>query len=105
MVSYYTDPEAGDTKIKLWEVSATDPYPDISTEPQDQINEIDEITPIWEGGKRLQLRSADSRKIFTYIDIDNDAAVDESTDDLYDMLGELVGFNDDSSDLIAPYLG
>jgi type IV pilus assembly protein PilY1 len=105
IVNYYTDPATGDTKLKVWNVSTTVPYPDTSTVPQDAIKGIDEITPIWEGAKRLSLRSANDRKIFTYIDLDNDSTIDESTDNPFDILGEVVNLKTDASDLIAPYLG
>ena len=106
IVSYFLDPLTGDTKIKRWNVSSTTPYPDTITVPNDEVLELNEITPIWEGAKRLAVGDPDLRNIFTFIDIDGDGIVDESTNDPDDVNGEIVTFKDtETASLIKPYLG
>lgn len=96
IVSYYLDPNTDETRVKVWHVSGTDPYPDTSSEAADAMLDLDEIKPLWEGGKGLALRDPDDRNIFTYIDKDDDDVV---------AAGEVVTFNSTNKDYISPYLG
>lgn len=105
VVTYFLDSATGDTKIKRWEVDSATPYPDVESTPPDQELELNEITPVWEAGSILAQRNADDRKIFTYIDKDEDGAVDESTDDPFDVSGEVVKFHSDCDSILKPYLG
>jgi type IV pilus assembly protein PilY1 len=58
--------------------------------------DLENINPIWEVGKVLADRDADTRNIYTYIDTDNDYAVDT---------GEWIAFNAANESAIKPYLG
>jgi len=106
IVTYFVDSETGDTMIKRFAVSADIPYPDLkSTSSASEVRALDGIDPLWEAGKVLHLRSANNRKIFTYIDKNKDGVVDESTYNNYDSSGEVVKFDIDSATSIKPYLG
>lgn len=106
IIRYFTDEDTGNTKVNRWDVSEDTPYPDMSEEDPVEL-EIDDITPIWEGAEMLADRDPDDRKIFTYIDIDDDHAVSDS--DPFDTSGEVIAFSAasscDASSLIGPYLG
>ena len=104
VITYFVDSSSGDTKIKRFAVSAADPYPDVETDPYDTI-ELNEITAVWQAGRRLAERDADERKIFTYIDKDDDDVVDEASADPFDDSGEVVRFHTGSAAAISPYLG
>jgi len=104
VISYFLDSGSGDTKIKRFDVSAATPYPDTETAAYEEL-ELDEISPLWEAGSLLAQRSADDRKIFTYIDRDEDDVPDEGTDDPFDDSGEVVRFHTGAASAIKPYLG
>jgi type IV pilus assembly protein PilY1 len=57
---------------------------------------MDEAIPIFETGRQLAAMDPDDRNIFTFIDTDEDGAVDS---------GEVIGFNSTNSSSLAPYLG
>lgn len=105
IVSYYLDPGSNETRVKLWYISVGNEYPDTSTVTQDEIRDMDEISPLWEGGKMLAERDPVDRSIFTYIDKDDDDVVDETTYNNLDTSGEMVTFDSTTEDLISPYLG
>ncbi|HBN26509.1 MAG TPA: hypothetical protein DD405_03455, partial [Desulfobacteraceae bacterium] len=96
-------PAADETLIKVFDVSPADPFPDLDTAPN-ILKSMDNINPVWDAGKLLAARSPDNRKIFTFIDKDNDGTVDESTDDPFDAAGEVIRFQTDAAPL-KPYLG
>jgi type IV pilus assembly protein PilY1 len=111
VITYFVDPGSGDTRIKRFGVSAADPYPDLQSAAYTLLD-LDQMSPIWEAGKRLAQRLPIERNIFTFIDQDGDGLVDESAhDDPFDKFGEVVGFdtiNDTCSagkNCIKPYLG
>jgi len=104
VVTFFLDPGTGDTGIKRFDVSATTPYPDVESAAYEVVK-LNGITPLWEAGTILAQRSADGRKIFTYIDTDGDGAIDESTNDPFDDTGEVVRFHTGSASQIKPYLG
>lgn len=104
VITYFVESSSGDTKIKRFAVSAGDPYPDVDTDPYETV-ELDEITAVWQAGRRLAERDADDRKIFTYIDKDDDDVVDEASADPFDDSGEVVRFHTGSATEIRPYLG
>jgi len=95
IISYFTEEETGDTRVKLWHVSEDTPYPDIRTVTRDLELDIDDIKPIWEGAKKLSERTPDSREIFTYLDVGDGIAGN----------GDVFEFNSDQSSTIMPYLG
>jgi len=102
---YFMDEGSGDVKVKKFSVSASNPYPDIESDDNYVIMGLDEIYPLWEAGSLLSERDANDRKIFTYIDKDNDGLVDDSTGDPFDTSGEVIRFHTDAMSSIKPYLG
>jgi type IV pilus assembly protein PilY1 len=111
VVEYFLDPESGDTKLKRFDVSAGDPYPDKENDIY-EILDLDDITPLWEAGSQLEQMTAAERKIFTFIDKDEDGEVDESSQkDHFDKFGEVVGFDNVKDtcsvgkNCLTPYLG
>ena len=106
VIQFFFDEATGDTKIRRYAVSDSNPYPDLESDPYVEIL-LDDIEPIWEAGSRLAQRSASDRKIFTYLDKDQDGVVDEPSgdNDPFDDDGEVVRFHTDSASAIKPYLG
>jgi len=104
VISYFVDTGTGDTKIKRFTVSQSNPYPDVESDPYEVV-ELSDINPIWEAGKLLADRSPSDRKIFTYVDKNKNSHVDESTDDPFDQNGEVVSFTSASASILKPYLG
>ncbi|CAN2040574.1 type IV pilus assembly protein PilY1 [Candidatus Magnetomoraceae bacterium gMMP-15] len=102
IIKYFIDEISGNTRIKKYSVSQSNPYPD----ENDTYVELglSEITPILEAGQVLSERSADDRKIFTFIDKDDDKQIDESSDP-FDTNDEIIKFHIDSTSYIKPYLG
>lgn len=73
-----------------------------------KLNETDEdlrLKPIFEVGQRLSEKDPNSRRIFTFIDKDDDGAVDELANDPFDVSEELITFDTGTSETIKPYLG
>ena len=103
VIVHFSD-ASGDTKIKRFNVSSGSEYPDTSG-TADETVEIDAISAIWEAGELLAERSAAERKIFTYIDKDNDDVVDEAGNNPFDDSDEVVRFHTASAAAIKPYLG
>jgi type IV pilus assembly protein PilY1 len=109
VVTYFVDPASGDTKIKRFNVSASDPYPDQTSAPYELLD-LNEIYPLWEAGSLLAQKSPTDRKIFTFIDKDANGLVTDTPSDPFDPNGEVVNF-DISTDscngenCIGPYLG
>jgi type IV pilus assembly protein PilY1 len=106
-LKFFLDPETGDTMLKRFDAA---PVPDFNG--TFEVVKLDEIVPLWEAGSNLASRSASSRKIFTFVDINGDGLVDESVhDDPFDKFGEVLGFdtiNDNcgtGKNCIRPYLG
>jgi type IV pilus assembly protein PilY1 len=104
VITYFLDTATGDTKIKRFSVSHVDPYPDVDSDPY-EVLELHEIIPLWEAGSLLAQRSANDRKVFTYIDKDQDGIVDETANNPFNDSGEVVKFHTDSASSIKPYLG
>ncbi|MEJ2157509.1 MAG: PilC/PilY family type IV pilus protein [Desulfobacteraceae bacterium] len=73
-----------------------------------KLNETDpalKLKPIFEVGSRLSQKNPNTRKIFTFIDQDNDGMADEVTNDPFDTAGELITFDTGTGTAIKPYLG
>ncbi|MDL2275072.1 hypothetical protein LJC22_02980 [Desulfosarcina sp. OttesenSCG-928-G10] len=77
---------------------------------------FDEIRPIFEVGEKLHQRTAESRKIFTFVDENWTRAQGPSgkhpgqvanpfDDDPFDSAGEVIAFHPDNLDAIRPFLG
>ncbi len=103
IVRYFSDPGTGDTKVKMYDVSEDAPYP-AEDEDYEEV-ELEDIVPIWEAGRVLHQMAPNDRKIFTYLDMDNDQIADEGVADPFDSNGEVVRFHEDLAHLIKPYLG
>ena len=104
ILSYFLDPATGNTKIKRFDVTVDNPYPDQETAPY-EVLAPDEINPLWEAGSLLSLRNAADRKIFTYIDKNGNGIVDDGAYDPLDRNGEVIRFHADNSPGIRPFLG
>jgi type IV pilus assembly protein PilY1 len=96
--------------VRKFTVDATNPYPD--TDAADCLISgtcleaaIEDINPIFEAGELLAARDADERRIFTYIDKNNDKVLDEATYNSFDANGEVVTFDTSLAMQIKPYLG
>jgi type IV pilus assembly protein PilY1 len=93
IVKLVFDPVAGQTRVERYPDSDGDGTAD-STTPS-EIVPLDQIKPIWEGGKELALRSASSRQIYTWVDENNDGQVGGS---------EFKSFDAGQASLLRPYL-
>ncbi|MBN2106635.1 MAG: hypothetical protein JW832_04355 [Deltaproteobacteria bacterium] len=101
VVSYYFDQGNSETRVKRYEVSASNPYPDKATATSDNIS-LEELgaTAIWEAGRLLSSRNADERKIYTYV---GDGAAMASP--LAFGSGSCVEFSSANMAAIQPFLG
>jgi type IV pilus assembly protein PilY1 len=104
VISYYLDPATGDTRIRRYSVSADKPYPDFAADSYEVLG-LDDVTAIWEAGKRLAAKNPNDRKIFTYLDKNKNKRIDEASYNPLDDSGELVRFHTASAAAIKPYLG
>jgi type IV pilus assembly protein PilY1 len=93
VVRYFVDTD-GVTKVMRFAVSPEHPFPDVLNDPPTIIT-MDQVEVVWEAGARLASRSAGDRKIYTFLDLDNDQTVDAS---------ERVVFNQASASSIQPFL-
>ena len=128
-VHHNYDPRNGnsaDCRLNLF--SAT--CPDLTSASNYETVALDEILPIFEAGEKLRQRSADTRKIFTFIDGNGvndddpviDTRIDESgeeeiaaykwvgrvldpADDPFDSSGEVITFSETNWQAIKPFLG
>ncbi|UCE83704.1 MAG: hypothetical protein JSV47_04060, partial [Deltaproteobacteria bacterium] len=73
IVTFNYDQTSGETLFKRRQVSATDIY---GTQSTPTTHLLPELSPLWEAGDLLASRSADSRTIYTFVDLDNDGEVD-----------------------------
>ena len=109
IIEYFQDPLSGDTKVRRFEVSAGNEYPDMDPDDGDGLDDnevvsLEEVSAIFEAGKILHQRDPSERKIFTYLDRDGEGDVDDSGD-IFDGTGELIKFHVDTADDLKPYLG
>lgn len=102
VVQTFTDPSTGATRVRRYDVSSSDPYPDENSTYE--IIQLQDIDSLWEAGKILSATLPSERDIFTYLDRDGDNATDDNSGK-FDQTGEVVEFHTDSDSLIAPYLG
>lgn len=96
----------GETKVEKYLVSAETPYPDLSAVTANEtvaLSDMSAFTPLWEAGEKLGKRDASDRKIFTYIDKDENHQV-PSGENPFDNSGEVIEFTTANTD-IKPYLG
>jgi type IV pilus assembly protein PilY1 len=104
VITYYTDPSNGDTRVKKFHVSSTNLFPDTSANP-DETAALNQVSALWEAGKNLWLRSAAGRRIFTFIDKNANGVVDEPLVGFFDTNGEAVSFEEASAPALKPYFG
>ena len=111
IVTYYSDATTSDTLIYRYTNHYLYSHPldcDGEGDPGDYVYEtlaLEDISPIWEVGKVLADRSPGTRRIFTFIDTDNDQTMDEDPYGSFDSDGEVIGFKLSNADAIKPYLG
>ncbi|MBI5327112.1 MAG: hypothetical protein HZB80_02300 [Deltaproteobacteria bacterium] len=63
---------------------------------------IDDVAALWEAGEKLAMRDKGTRNIYTWIDSDNDGAVDNG--DFGSPAGEAMLFASANASLLQPYL-
>jgi type IV pilus assembly protein PilY1 len=66
---------------------------------------LDDVKPLFEVGKVLAETDPSDRKIFTFVDLDENQVVEDADGDNYNDSGELIRFTTDNSTVLAPYLG
>jgi len=72
IVTFFFDEPNGETKFTRRTVSSSDQYGVLST-PTTHV--LSELSPLWEAGGKLATRSAASRTIYTFVDLNGDGAV------------------------------
>ncbi len=87
IVTFSYDETSGETLFKRTQVSPTDIY---GTQFTPTTHLLPELNPLWEAGDILASRTAVSRNIYTFVDLDNDREVDgkQGVDK-----GEFINFN------------
>jgi type IV pilus assembly protein PilY1 len=73
IVTFFYDESSGETLFKRRLVSGTDTY---GTQSTPTTHMLTELSPLWEAGNLLATRSADSRTIYTFVDLDLEGDVD-----------------------------
>jgi hypothetical protein len=76
VITYYTDPSNGDTRVKVFHATYSNPFPNTGADPNEMVA-LNEVHALWEAVSRLASRTAESRKIFTFIDKNANYALDE----------------------------
>lgn len=92
IIKHVTDAD-GNTVIERYPVTGADPYGETALP---ETVPMTEIKPLWEAGKLLAKRDAADRTIYTFIDKDNDTAVDT---------GEFIEFATANAAALRPYFG
>jgi type IV pilus assembly protein PilY1 len=73
IATFFYDDASAETKFRRRLVSPTDKYGTLATPT---IHSLTDLGPLWEAGGKLASRSAFSRTIYTFVDLDNDGHVD-----------------------------
>lgn len=111
IIEYYFDSNTSDTKIRRFSKHPRYTYPTycsiegVASDYAYDTIELDEIVPLFESGRLLALANPADRKIFTYIDKNEDEAVDEATYDNLDAYDEMIAFSTANATALTPYLG
>jgi type IV pilus assembly protein PilY1 len=113
IVTYYSDATTSDTLIQRYTSHYLYNNPldcngeGVSADYVYETLSLEDISPIWEVGKVLARRdlATHPRRIFTYLDTDNDQELDEDTYATFDSDGEVVAFTAANAAAIKPYLG
>jgi type IV pilus assembly protein PilY1 len=82
VVRYFVDTD-GVTRVMRFAVSSQHPFPDVLNDTAEIIG-MEDVGVVWEAGARLANRPADSRNIYTFLDLDNDQTVDASERTVFD---------------------
>ncbi len=94
-------------RVKMLADADGDGQPDITPSTDcpgtDPNVSMDEVTTIWEAGKKLAKRDKSTRSIYTWADLNGDGAV-TTTDSVFDNTGETRLFTTDNKDTLRPYL-
>ena len=93
IVKLVFDPIGGQTMVQRFDDANGDGTPDSST-PSSVVT-LDQLKPIWEAGKLLALRNDTDRKIYTWVDSNNDGTVSPS---------EFISFDSTQATLLRPYI-
>jgi len=94
IIRFVLDEDTQETTIRVFNDADGDGKADHDT--PDATRSLDKINPVWEAGERLALRSAEGRKIKTFVDKDGDGNVDT---------GEFIDFIPRNASMLRPYLG
>ena len=73
IVTFFYEESSGETLFKRRLVSGTDKY---GTQSTPTTHMLTELSPLWEAGSLLADRSATSRTIYTFVDLDGEGDVD-----------------------------
>ncbi len=123
IVEFFYDSATSETRVKRYTSHPRYSSPDlcedlgVAADYAYETIDLDEVVPIFEAGSNLVNIPAADRKIFTFIDKDNDGVVDADANN-FDATGEMVQFkastavaslgtipNSDAAYYIKPYLG
>jgi type IV pilus assembly protein PilY1 len=92
IIGFILDEESGETRAEVFPDTDGDGTADHDTPT---LVSLEEIHPIWEAGEKLAVRNAGERTIKTFVDRNNDGAVDS---------GEWIDFIPEHAPLLRPYL-
>jgi type IV pilus assembly protein PilY1 len=98
IASFFYDETSGETLFERRLVSGTDIY---GTQSTPTTHMLTELSPLWEAGSLLADRSADSRTIYTFVDLDGEGDVDGKQPVNH---GEFTYFTTDNLTELQPYL-
>ena len=98
IVNFFYDESSGETFFEQRLVSGTDIY---GTQSTPTTHMLTELSPLWEAGSILADRTADSRTIYTSVDLDGNGEVDgKHTVDS----GDFISFTTGNQTKLQPYL-
>jgi type IV pilus assembly protein PilY1 len=102
VISYYLDPNDGQTKLKRYAVSEGNEYPDKLTATGTPIS-LENVQPVWEGGALLADRAADERKIYTYVG--NGSVMSAPDAFAPETAGNCIAFTTANAAVLRPFFG
>jgi type IV pilus assembly protein PilY1 len=104
IVEYYFDETDNETYVKRY--TSHPDYTDDGSQSEVYTSiALDSVKPLFEVGDVLADTDPADRKIFTFVDLDEDQSVDDADGDNFNDSGELIRFTTDNSAVLAPYLG
>ncbi len=99
IMSMYLDTSTNEVKVNLYTDLDEDGVKDAGTPTTVG---IDDTFNLWEAGKKLALRDKDTRKVYTWVDLDADGVVDNG--DFASPTGEAMLFSSTNASTLKPYL-